>query len=349
MDGDIFLHFVGKNLENLCINQTFKLSVNEERRVKIRNNHSATHLLHASLRSVLGDHISQKGSLVNEEKLRFDFTYNEQLSDNDVNKIESLVNQTIRANIDSKIEYLPTKKAIKTGAIALFGEKYPENVRVISFKKKKSENSLSSMELCGGTHVNSTGQIGTFKIISDHSVSSGVKRIEAITGEEAETYFSKQNELLLKIKDKLKANESNILEKIENLKQDLASYKKNKINDNLKFSTDKILQNKKFKCYFDILDIDQKELKNLSDLIKKNLKADIIILVTKNNNKVSVVVSISEKINNEIDAITVVKKMVIFLGGKGGGGRRDMAQGGAPISNKISELRDFVDKSILIF
>ena len=136
MDGDIFLHFVGKNLENLCINQTFKLSVNEERRVKIRNNHSATHLLHASLRSVLGDHISQKGSLVNEEKLRFDFTYNEQLSDNDVNKIESLVNQTIRANIDSKIEYLPTKKAIKTGAIALFGEKYPENVRVISFKKK---------------------------------------------------------------------------------------------------------------------------------------------------------------------------------------------------------------------
>ena len=126
VDGDIFLHFVGKNLENLCVNQTFKLSVNEERRVKIRNNHSATHLLHASLRSVLGDHISQKGSLVNEEKLRFDFTYNEQLSDNDVNKIESLVNQMIRANIDSKIEYLPTKKAIKTGAIALFGEKYPE-------------------------------------------------------------------------------------------------------------------------------------------------------------------------------------------------------------------------------
>ena len=269
VDGDIFLHFVGKNLENICVNQTFELSVNEERRVKIRNNHSATHLLHASLRSVLGDHISQKGSLVNEEKLRFDFTYNEQLSDNDVNKIESLVNQMIRANIDSKIEYLPTKKAIKTGAIALFGEKYPENVRVISFRKKKSENSLSSMELCGGTHVNSTGQIGTFKIISDHSVSSGVKRIEAITGEEAETYFSKQNELLLKIKDKLKANESNILEKIENLKKDLASYKKNKINENLKFSTDKILQNKKFKCYFDILDIDQKELKNFSDLIKK--------------------------------------------------------------------------------
>ena len=187
------------------------LSVNTERREKIRNNHSATHLLHASLRNVLGDHISQKGSLVNDEKLRFDFTFNDQLTSDQVNKIESLVNQTIRANIQSSVKLMPTKKAIKSGAIALFGERYPENVRVISFNNDGYNKSLSSVELCGGTHVESTGQIGTFKIVSNHSVSSGVKRIEAITGENAEIYFSKQTQLLTQIKEKLKASENNCL------------------------------------------------------------------------------------------------------------------------------------------
>ena len=163
------------------------------------------------MRAILGDHISQKGSLVNDEKLRFDFTYNEQLTNAQVNKIESLVNQSIRENIESRIEFMPTKQAIKSGAIALFGEKYPESVRVISFTNKDRNSSLSSVELCGGTHVKSTGQIGTFKIVSDHSVSSGVKRIEAITGESAEVFFSKQIDLLIQIKESLKANENNLL------------------------------------------------------------------------------------------------------------------------------------------
>ena len=226
LDGDIFLHYVKNNTKELKVNKKYMLSVDIERREKIRNNHSATHLLHASLRNVLGDHISQKGSLVNDEKLRFDFTYNDHLTRDQVNKIESLVNQTVRANIQSSIELMPTKKAIKSGAIALFGEKYPENVRVISFNNDDHNNSLSSVELCGGTHVKSTGQIGTFKIVSDHSVSSGVKRIEAITGERAESYFSKQIQLLIQIKEKLKANENNVVEKIDILKKDLALLKR---------------------------------------------------------------------------------------------------------------------------
>ena len=204
----------------------YQLIQKEEK--KIRNNHSATHLLHASLRTILGDHISQKGSLVNDEKLRFDFTYNEQLTNAQVNKIESLVNQSIRENIESRIEFMPTKQAIKSGAIALFGERYPENVRVISFTNENKNSSLSSVELCGGTHVKSTGQIGTFKIVSDHSVSSGVKRIEAITGESAEVFFSRQIDLLIQIKESLKANENNLLEKIETLKKEVALLKKNK-------------------------------------------------------------------------------------------------------------------------
>ena len=337
------------NKEDLNANQELFLSVDTERREKIRNNHSATHLLHASLRTILGDHISQKGSLVNDEKLRFDFTYNEQLTNAQVNKIESLVNQSIRENIESRIEFMPTKQAIKSGAIALFGERYPENVRVISFTNEDKNSSLSSVELCGGTHVKSTGQIGTFKIVSDHSVSSGVKRIEAITGESAEVFFSKQIDLLIQIKESLKANENNLLEKIETLKKEVALLKKNKTGDDLKFSENNIISLKKYKCYFDTLEIDQKELKNLSDLIKKNLKASIIILVTKNGEKISVVVSVSKELNDEVNAIDILQKIVIFLGGKGGGGRKDMAQGGAPFSNKIEKLKNFLEESVLVF
>ena len=349
MDNDIYLHYLINNTTELKVNETYILSVNTERREKIRNNHSATHLLHASLRNILGDHISQKGSLVNDEKLRFDFTFNDQLTTDQVNKIESLVNQTIRANIQSSVKLMPTQKAIKSGAIALFGERYPENVRVISFNNDGYNKSLSSVELCGGTHVESTGQIGTFKIVSNHSVSSGVKRIEAITGENAEIYFSKQTQLLPQIKEKLKASENNVVEKIDALKKDLTFLKKNKTSDDLKFSKNKIIVFRHYKCYFDILDIDQKELKNLSDLINKNLKTNIVVLVTKNNNKVSVVVSVSDEIIKEYDAITIVKKIVDFLGGQGGGGRKDMAQGGAPLSNKIETLKDFVKNSVLVF
>ena len=349
LDGNIFLHYLKNNKEDLNANQELFLSVDTERREKIRNNHSATHLLHASLRTILGDHISQKGSLVNDEKLRFDFTYNEQLTNAQVNKIESLVNQSIRENIESRIEFMPTKQAIKSGAIALFGERYPENVRVISFTNEDRNSSLSSVELCGGTHVKSTGQIGTFKIVSDHSVSSGVKRIEAITGESAEVFFSKQIDLLIQIKESLKANENNLLEKIETLKKEVALLKKNKTGDDLKFSENNIITLKKYKCYFDTLEIDQKELKNLSDLIKKNLKASIIILVTKNGEKISVVVSLSKELSDKVNAIDILQKIVIFLGGKGGGGRKDMAQGGAPFSNKIEKLKDFLEESVLVF
>ena len=273
--------------------------------------------------------------MVNDDKLRFDFTYNEQLSNEQVNRIESLVNQSIRANIESKTELLPTKKAIETGAIALFGERYPEKVRVISFVNSISESLLSSVELCGGTHVSFTGQIGMFKIISDNSVSSGVKRIEAVTGESAENYFFEQAKLINQIKDKLKVNKNNLIEKIDNLKKELASLKKDVSNKKLQISEDNLIISDKFKCYYNELDIDQKELKNLSDSIKKEIDANIVILITKYNNKISVVVSVSEEINQVTNAIDILKKIVVFLGGKGGGGRRDMAQGGAPISDKI--------------
>ena len=161
--------------------------------------------------------------------------------------------------------------------------------------------------------------------------------------------FQNKFQLLTQIKEKLKASENNVVEKIDALKKDLTFLKKNKTSDDLKFSKNKIIMFRNYKCYFDILDIDQKELKNLSDLINKNLKTNIVILVTKNNNKISVVVSVSEEIIKEFDAITIVKKIVDFLGGQGGGGRKDMAQGGAPLCNKIETLKDFIKNSVLVF
>ena len=348
IDGDIFLHRIEKNKILISTHNEFTISIDEERRNIIRNNHSATHLLNSSLREVLGDHISQKGSLVNEEKLRFDFTYSEQITDSQIEKIEQLVNLTIRADLRSNMKFLPAKEAMQSGAIALFGERYPENVRVISFKDERDDNVLSSMELCGGTHVDSTGQIGMFKIISDHSVSSGVKRIEAVTGKEAEILFSSKLKVLDEIKEMLKANDNNVIEKIQNLKKEITLLKKDRKQDDFKFSQSNVMQYPEFSCYFDILDSDQKDLKNLSDKIKQKMDKILIILVAKSDKKISVVVALSKELENDFNAIEVVKKIVIFLGGAGGGGRIDMAQGGAPFSKKIDGLKKFVKDSVLV-
>ena len=173
----------------------------------------------------MGEHVSQKGSLVSDNKLRFDFTFNKSLTNNQIKEIELLVNKTIRSNLIRTEELIPVRKALESGAIALFGEKYPEKVRVITFNST-NDNELVSKELCGGTHVDATGQIGAFKILSDSSVSSGVRRIEAITGEEVEKHLNEKILLIEDIKLLLKASENNIKEKIENIQIDYNKLKK---------------------------------------------------------------------------------------------------------------------------
>ena len=248
----------------------YNLVIDDERREKIKNNHSATHLLHEALRQTLGDHVSQKGSLVNEEKLRFDFTFNDQLKDDQLLKIEKMVNLSIRLNIQLSVDFMSAKDAIKKGAIALFGEKYPEKARVIFFVNKTAKSNFSSIELCGGTHVESTGQIGSFKIISEASVSSGVRRIEAITGDRLITIFPKIV-LLNEIKDLLRASDDNIKEKIINLKNDVTELKKESSKSQINYSEEKIIINSSYKVYFQKLDVNPKDLKSLSDIVKINL------------------------------------------------------------------------------
>ncbi len=328
--------------KKISIQDDFLIKVNINRRKKIRNNHSATHLLHESLRIVLGDHVGQKGSLVNEKKLRFDFTYNKALTNEQIQTIESMINKTIRSNCKRVEKYMPVKEALKDGAVALFGEKYPEEVRVISFTSKENDNSIDSKELCGGTHVDSTGQIGLFKILSDSSVASGIRRIEAVTGEEAESFFNKKLFLIENIKSQLKATDDNIIDKVKLIQTDLNKLKKESHNK-ITFSKDKIL-NLNPAIYFDSFKGDSKELKNFSDQIKKNFSKGIIVLLNSNNNKLSLVVSITENLQENYDAVEILKKIVNFLGGKGGGGRKDLAQGGAPMSEKLDEVEKYLVK-----
>ncbi len=340
VEGEIYLHQIEKNEQLKIIKGTkYILKIDKRRREKIRNNHSATHLLHQSLRNILGEHISQKGSLVSDQKLRFDFTYNKSLTNKQISEIETLVNKTIRSNLIRTEELAPVREAIESGAIALFGEKYPEKVRVITFKSDDN-NSLVSKELCGGTHVKATGQIGAFKILSDSSVSSGVRRIEAITGEEVEKHFDEKISLIEDIKMLLKVSENNVKEKIQNIQIDYNKLKKGSANKII-FSEKEIISTDP-QIYFDNTIDEPGDLKNFSDQIKNFFLNGIIILVSKKNNKISLVVSITNSFQEKYDAVELLKKIVEFLGGKGGGGRSDLAQGGAPFSKKFDELKSFI-------
>jgi alanyl-tRNA synthetase len=350
INGGVYLHFV-KNLSfEIKVNNNFFLEIDVSRREKIRNNHSATHLLHESLRQVIGKHVCQKGSLVNERKLRFDYASNNQITSEKKKKIETLVNNSIRSNMRIDIKKMPVRKAIDSGAIALFGEKYPEDVRVVSMinpKDTKDSECLSSIELCGGTHVDFTGQIGMFKIVGDTSISSGVRRVEAITGESVEDFFDKKLEVFQEIKTILKASDNNILEKVKSLKKGLLVSKKKSISEIVTFSRTKIVTYKGLDIYFDNLDCTSKELRNGADLIKKELDSGIIVLTAKEDKKVSVVVSITNDLLDKYDSNKIIKNIIIFLGGKGGGGRKDLAQGGAPFNNKYQNIKKNLQEFIL--
>ncbi|MAZ07849.1 MAG: alanine--tRNA ligase [Rickettsiales bacterium] len=346
--GDIFLHFVNNNNLDLEIENYYFLKIDLERRIKIRNNHSATHLLHESLRQIVGDHVSQRGSLVNDDKLRFDYSSNKPLIISQTNKVEELVNNSIRSNIKVVIQNKQLKKAIDEGAIALFGEKYPDNVRVVSMKNNNEKNVLTSVELCGGTHCGSTGEIGFFKILSDSSIASGIRRIEALTGNEARNYVSNKIYLLDDIKDILKATDENLFEKIENLKNENLNLRKTSTTKTNFFSPDNILSFNNLKVYFQEINCEAKDLKNNCDLIKNKFESGIVIIYSVNDSKVSMVVSVTNNLIEKYDSVELLKNIIKFIGGKGGGGRKDLAQGGANFNLKINKLKNSLKKILEI-
>ena len=321
----VYAHF-GKLIKgNIFNGDVLNLKIDTDNRKKIMANHSATHLLHEALRRVLGPHVTQKGSQVSSQKLRFDFSHPKALTKEELQNVELKINQLILEDSSVMTEVLPYEEAIKKGALALFGEKYDDEVRVLSMG-----NDSFSVELCGGTHVKSLNDIGLFKLISQSSVASGIRRIEAKTGDEASSSISIIEKMSFDSQNKEKKSNKNKAEKIS----------KSILNG-------KILDINDIKFYHDILeDIDGKNLRSLIDECKKDLGSGIICLISRDNKKATIAIGVTNDLLEIFDSVQLVRIASEKMSGKGGGGRPDMALSGGSEPNKAEEAIEVLIKKI---
>ncbi|MFC7537622.1 alanine--tRNA ligase [Sphingomonas sp. GCM10030256] len=340
------LHVLRTRVEKgeVAVGETLHQTVDEERRRAIRANHSATHLLHAALRHRLGTHVTQKGSLVAPDRLRFDFSHNAALSADDIAAIESEVNSQIRHNQPVSTRLMSPDEAISAGAMALFGEKYGDEVRVLSMGV--ADASDYSVELCGGTHVNALGDIALFKIVSESAVSSGVRRIEALTGEAARQWLLGRDQRLREIAASLKAAPDEVparvaalVENARRLERELAEVRKQlAMGGGGQAEVAGPEQVAGFAFLGQAVEgLDPKSLRSEVDAMKSQLGSGIAALVAVNEGRASVAVGVTSDLTGQVSAVDLVKAAVTALGGQGGGGRPDMAQGGGPHGDKAQE------------
>jgi len=324
--GKIIAHVVDKN-STLKKGDIITLKIDDNYRKSLRANHSATHLLHHALRDVLGEHVVQKGSLVAHDKLRFDFAHSKALSTEEIEQIELIVNQNIRENSEVVTKLMNTEDAMKEGAMALFGEKYDSEVRVVSMS--------NSIELCGGTHVERTGDIGFFKITTETAIASGVRRIEALTAEEAIRYSLKLDETINNAADILKSAKDDILKKIDalindrkKLEKELAEVKK-KLLLSSSSSDEKVEIIGKYNFLSKQLEnTSPQDLRSLVETLANNASNTIIAAFAIDEGKASCIIAKTKDIGPEINAANLIKVAMENSGGKGGGGRDTIAQAG---------------------
>ncbi|MFA7441329.1 MAG: alanine--tRNA ligase [Sphingomonadaceae bacterium] len=313
--------------------------VDSERRSAIRANHSATHLLHAALRQVLGEHVTQKGSLVAADRLRFDFSHPKALRADEITQIETLVNREIRANEPVSTRLMTPEAAIEAGAMALFGEKYGEEVRVLSMGTANDLGRNWSVELCGGTHVSATGDIALFRIISESAVAAGVRRIEALTGEAARQYLLEQEALLktaagtLRIRpDAVPERVASLTDMVKRLERELADAKRALALAGP--AADQAAAPEKIgEIGFlgQVLEgVEAKALRGLVDEARARVGSGVAVVIAVNEGRASVVVGVTRDLTGNLSAVDLVRTAAAVLGGQGGGGRPDMAQAGGP-------------------
>ena len=338
--GRLHAHQATLQSGQIAIGQTVHLAIDAERRDQIRANHSATHLLHAALRNRLGGHVTQKGSLVAADRFRFDFSHPNALSAAEIADVEAAVNAQIRGNAPVSTRLMTPEDAIAAGAMALFGEKYGDEVRVLTMG-----DGAYSVELCGGTHVHALGDIALFKIVSESAVSSGVRRIEALTGEAARLWLTERETLLKDVAGAFKTNPEDVplrvaalLDERRRLERELAEAKKALAmggGGSEALATEDIGG---VAFTGQVLDgLDPKQLRGLVDEAKTRLGDGIAVLVAVNDGRASVAVGVTDGLVGRYSAVDLVKAAVGALGGQGGGGRPDMAQGGGPDGNKAAD------------
>ncbi len=352
--GNLFVHFGKVSKGTIKLKDNVELKINTERRQNIRAYHSATHLLHESLRRTLGTHVMQKGSLVAPDRLRFDFSHMKPITDEEMKKIDENVNKFVNSKTEVVTRLMTPEEGIEQGAMALFGEKYGDEVRVVFMGEEG--NKYFSTELCGGTHVKNTGEVGKFKVVSQSSIAAGVRRVEALRDKQLEEY--------LKSKDKMSSLSSQKnKETIKSLSSEIAKLggKPIKKSDDLKITIKEltkqleeitiksILSDKKKNIVKDeiikkinirfqkIDDLPFKELRRLVDQGKKDIKEGIVVIYAIKDDKIGLAVGVTDSLTKKYDAIKFVKSGSEILGGKGGGGRSDFAQAGGVHSNKIDE------------
>lgn len=338
--GQVFGHIGQLASGSLSVGDKVFAQIDTTRRHVITLNHSATHLLHAALRQVLGDHVAQKGSLVSENTLRFDFSQPEAIAKSDLEEIERIINRKIRENIAVTTDVMDLDAAKAKGAMALFGEKYGDKVRVVGMTD-------FSIELCGGTHVKQTGEIGLFKFISEGAVAAGVRRVEAVTGEKAIALLHSQQQVLNQSAELLKADSATLVEKIQQLQE-----KSKKVEKELQQLKEKLAAQagselaKQAKQIHGVnvvvqrLDgVDAKALRTMVDDLKNQLGSAVIAFATESDNKVNLIVGVTSDLTKQLNAGELVGLMAQEVGGKGGG-RPDMAMAGGSQPEHITKALD---------
>jgi alanyl-tRNA synthetase len=340
--GDLWVHHVTVEDGTLKVGHALELAVDHARRSAIRANHSATHLLHEALRLVLGEHVAQKGSLVAPDRLRFDFSHPKPVNDDEVGRVEDIANAVLLQNEPVVTKLMAVDEAIESGARALFGEKYGDEVRVVSMGRQpdgEKANRTFSVELCGGTHVRRTGDIGVVAVVSEGAVAAGVRRLEAMTGDAARRHLSEESRKLREIAGLLKTPVDEaadrlaaLLEERRKLERDLAEARRKLAMGGGTGGGEPIRDVRGVKLMARAVSgVEMRDLKSLADEGKKRLGSGVVAIVgVAEDGKAGIVVGVTDDLTTKIDAVSLVRAGAEKLGGKGGGGRRDMAQAGGP-------------------
>ena len=344
--GDLHVHVLDILEGELTPGVRARLAVDPERRAATRSNHSATHLLHAALRNVLGPHVAQKGQMVDGERIRFDFSHGQPLTPGEIDRIEAEVNAVVRQNLPAETQLMPPQAAIEKGAMALFGEKYGDVVRVLTLGRALDGKGAYSVELCGGTHVARTGDIALFKIVAEQGIAAGVRRIEALTGESARRYLLEQAAVAKGLADQFKTPVAEVPARVEalqvqnrRLEKDLAEAKRQlAMGGGGGSAAPGPEEIGGVKVLARVMEgVGGKDLRPIAEAFKKQLPDGVIALVGSAEGKAAVTVAVTGQAQSRFNAVDLAKAAVQAMGGQGAGGRPDFAQGGAPDGARAGE------------